>query len=404
MDVTTFHQNLAWKTMQMGNRNVPFSREWIKDPLRETYESIRFSPEKKINKRFYNLWRGFAVEPLAQDVAPIKRHQRALDMFLVHAKENICGNNSFLSHWLLSYLSHMVQKPWEKPLVAIVLRGGKGVGKSAFVGRIRYLFGIHAGVVSHRHRLTGNFNSVLENKVFLTLEEAFWSGDKTAEGVLKELITGDTHSIERKGHESYEVDNCLRLAILGNDKWVVPASGDERRYAVFNVEKGGFSDSDFQEMREAMEDGGYRLLLRFLKSYDISGVSFSRAPKSEGLLEQKIQSLDSFHSWWHESLSHGMLMGSPSNDWPEWIGVNSLRSSLQNEMNVRNIRTRLPAPLEMLGELKRLCPSLSSRPKRADGEVFRAYFFPTLRQARTEWENYIGHKEKWEDEDADLFE
>jgi hypothetical protein len=401
IDVPTFHRNLAARTMFVGERSQKVTELWVKDSKRETYDAIVFAPGKKVSNRFYNLWRGFSVEPTLEGD---ERSEAALKMWLTHAKENIAQGDETLFHWLISYFAHMIQRPWEKPLVALVLRGGKGVGKSAFVSRIRHLLGPHASVVSHRHRLTGNFNSVLENKLFLTLEEAFWSGDKMAEGVLKELITGDTHTIERKGHEPYEVDNCLRLAILGNDRWVVPASWDERRYAVFNVTQGRYADSDFHEMRQAMEAGGYGLLLSYLMNYDFSGVSFSRAPKSEGLLEQKIQSLDPFFSWWYDCINSGSVLGSAFEGWPTHIAAKDFRLALQTEMNLRNIRARLPGPKEIFSELKRCSPSAVSKSVRHGGEVLRVYDLPSLAQARKEWQEYIGHTTKWEDpDDADLF-
>jgi hypothetical protein len=44
------------------------------------------------------------------------------------------------------------------------------------------------------------------------LDEAFWSGDKQAEGTLKDLITGRDHVIEHKGKEPYTVANKTRVA------------------------------------------------------------------------------------------------------------------------------------------------------------------------------------------------
>lgn len=405
LDVSTFHRNLAPLTWIENKRTVPISESWMKSPLRKTYDAICFRPGEEVSSRFYNLWKGFRVKPLAPDEIPSPRAQASLDTFLAHARENICENDPFLSHWLISYFAHMIQRPSEKPLVAVVFKGGKGLGKSVFVSRIRYLLGDHATVVSHRHRLTGNFNSVLENKIFLTLEEAFWSGDKVAEGVLKELITGDTHSIERKNHETYEVDNCLRLAILGNEDWVVPASADERRYAVFNIRKGRFGDRDFHEMRLGMEAGGYPLLLRFLQNYDLSDIDFSRAPKSTGLLEQKIESLSPFHTWWHDSLDCGTLLGSQfEGRWPETISVQAFRTAFQAELKLKNVNVRVIGPKQIRNELRKCCPSVENRAKRSTNEVYKAYFLPPLAQARQEWETYIGHSEVWEENEyEDLF-
>ena len=47
-------------------------------------------------------------------------------------------------------------------------------------------------------------------------DEAFWAGDKQAEGKLKDLITGAHHFIEFKGKEPVLVENHTRLLVIGN--------------------------------------------------------------------------------------------------------------------------------------------------------------------------------------------
>jgi hypothetical protein len=235
IDIDAFHRSLASYTMSFNQETHPVSKLWIRDSRRRSYEGLCFLPGKEAPNKFYNLWRGFAVDPIPKGEKPSPEAKKAVDTFLEHALENVCANDLKLYLWLMGYFAHLVQKPWQKPLVALVMKGGKGVGKNALIERIGYLLGMSFTVISNRRHLTGNFNSMLENKLMLVLDEAFWSGDKQAEGVLKDLITGEHHLIERKGKEPYRVENCLRVVILGNDKWLVPASEDERRFAVFNV-------------------------------------------------------------------------------------------------------------------------------------------------------------------------
>ena len=66
----------------------------------------------------------------------------------------------------------------------------------------------------------------------LFADEAYWPGDKAGEGELKRLITEPTLVIEPKGVDSFQVRNSLHVIIAGNEEWLVPASGDERRFAV----------------------------------------------------------------------------------------------------------------------------------------------------------------------------
>src|SRR5262249_45615909 len=131
-------------------------------------------------------------------------------------------------------------------------KGAKGTGKNSLVEQgIGRILGPHFMATADRRFLVGNFNGHLENLLGLALDEAFWSGDKQAEGILKSLITSNVHTIEHKGKEAYSVANLVRIFILGNESWVVPASHDERRYAVFDVGDRNKQDTKFfTQMRE----------------------------------------------------------------------------------------------------------------------------------------------------------
>lgn len=409
LNVNTFHEKLGAQTMMIGNRVVAVTKEWIKSARRRTYDGMCFSPERKHNPRFYNLWRGFAVTPLSESEEVLPRWKEALDAFLEHAEQNVCGGDKKLTHYLLSYFAHLVQRPHEKPLVALVFRGRKGVGKNALIERVGFLVGSSFAVVANRRYLTGNFNSILENKLLLVLDEAFWSGDKEAEGILKDLITGAKHKIERKGKEPYEVENCLRLAILGNEDWLVPASEDERRYAVFDVGDGRKRDIKFfKEMREGMEAGGYRLLLSFLMNYDRKGVDVGEAPATRGLLAQKELSASPFDQWWKSCLNEGRIISSDfGGEWPLTVNKDRFRDAfIRYCQRERNIGSRVPTQEQLGKMLKQRLPSVTISRTREEGARVYVYNLPNLEMARESLEKYMGQKIEWEtptdDEEAIL--
>lgn len=396
IDVPTFHQNLAPHTLSHGDKKVQISRKWIASPDRREYRGLCFLPGKKTLPGFYNLWRGFAVEVL--DRAPSHREQASLDAFLEHAKNNVCAGEEPLFVWLMGYFAHLVQRPWELPLVALVFRGKKGVGKNALVERVGHLLGNHFTVVSNRRYLTGNFNSFLENQLMLVLDEAFWSGDKPSEGILKDLITGTHRQIERKGQEPYRVKNCLRVAIIGNEDWLVPATEDERRYAVFDVGEGRRQDRKFFiEMREGMEAGGYRLLLKYLMDFDLSRVEVGQAPSTEALMDQKVESLDPFYRWWLGCLTAGRIEGIDFQEvWPEEASKTGFRDAYRRYAKDRNIGRYLHDEAAISRLLKRCLPQVEFSRKREGPERCRVYVLPSLLAARAAWDQFIGHKVKWE--------
>lgn len=369
------------------------AQAWLEWKGRREYEGLVFMPEQTAPAKFYNLWKGFSYAPSDQAEHP------SLTMFLDHAKANVCRGDEALFRWLIGYFAHLVQRPWEKPLVSLVFRGAKGVGKNALVERIGALLGGHFLLTSSRRYLIGNFNGHLENCLLFALDEAFWSGDKQAEGTLKDLITGRQHVIEHKGKEPYSVDNKTRVVIIGNEEWLVPASHDERRFAVFDVGDGRKQDRGFfTDMREGMERGGYPCLLRYLLDYDLSGIDINQAPATKGLADQKHHSLDPIHQWWFDCIEEGRIHGAEFTEWPEEMDCERFRLAFRRYVQGRNIKGRLPEDRSIGRLIKKAAPSVFRRrlsTKTDAGVQPYAYLLPTIAQCRIEWDKFIGHPYEW---------
>ena len=79
------------------------------------YKSVAFDPRPQ-PKEVLNLWRPHAVPPKQGCYALI--HE-----FLF---EIICDDDVGKYSYLCNYLAHMLQKPEEKPMVAVILPGGTG--------------------------------------------------------------------------------------------------------------------------------------------------------------------------------------------------------------------------------------------------------------------------------------
>lgn len=390
------HAWFANKTLTIGDgKRVALSRLWMQDKRRREYDGVVFSPSRDVPSRFYNLWRGFVVEPSKDS------NHFSVEMFKEHALKNVCSNDPALFNWLMGYFAHMIQKPWEKPLVALVFKGSKGTGKNALVERVGHLLGKHFMVADDERYLLGNFNSHLESNLFFVLDEASWAGDKRAEGKLKGLITGGQHTIERKGAEPYHVDNLTRVAIIGNEDWLVPATQDERRFAVFKVGNGRKQDRDFfAEMREGMERGGYAHLLRYFMDFDLESVDVNSAPHTQGLIDQKHASLAPVQEWWLDCISSNSLVGSDwEGDMPPSVPTNRMRQAFEHWARGRNIRSRLPGRNDFLKALHEMAPSLTkvkARPEEPSDSTY-AYKIENISHLRDNWDKYIGGQHEWND-------
>lgn len=395
LNLGAFHRRLEFMTLQIGKREIPLTEEWMKWAGRRSFDGLVFRPGLPTPQRFYNLWRGFAVEPWPKDKTPPALATAGLAAFLEHALLNICQGDKILNHWLLGWFAHMVQRPWEKPLTAVVFHGGEGVGKNVFIEAIGHLLGPHFLVADDVRYLVGNFNGHLERLLFMTLDEVTWGGDKRAEGKLKGLITGSRHTIEHKGEKVYAVDNLLRLAILGNEEWLVPAAHDARRFAVFEVGEGRKQDGEFfGKMLAGLTVGGYRLLLRFLQEYDLRGLNLNVAPATDALLAQKTATLDPVYDWWLASLMAGRLVSLDFGEgWIVDVDCAKARDAFRRYAQDRNIRSRLPDERILGKMLRKACPSMTRRRGRAG----YTYTMPALAAARADWSRWIGQAVNWEE-------
>jgi hypothetical protein len=373
---------------------------WFTHPKRRTYDGVVFAPEGVENlraregRRFYNLWKGFRVEPEPGDWSAFDEHLRV----------NVCRGDVGLYRWLIAWMAHIVQRPWEKTGVAVVLRGLRGTGKSKVGERLGGLFHPdHYLAVAQERHLLGNFNSHMQGKILIQGEESFWAGDKKAEGILKDMITGERSRLELKNVDVTTIRNLVNLLITSNESWVVPAALDERRFAVFEVGEARMQDRDFfGRIDREFEAGGAGGFLFDLLSLDLAAYPDPRrAPRTPGLADQKLQNLDALGRFWFECLVSGRIgdVGSLE-QWPDDLAVDVFTRRYQNWRADHRVKRPGPTDGPHIGrELRKVCPGLGTgRATRANNRGERPYEFrfPPLAECRREFERAIGGGIDWE--------
>lgn len=333
---------------------------WLEHARRRQHlGGVTFDPTNRSPGNFLNLWRGFAVKPSPGNWSLMKNH-------IVRV---ICRGEEDHAEYVLNWLARLVQRPEEPGEVALVIRSTeKGTGKSLFGRYVVKLFGHHGMHITHAPHLTGRFNAHLHDCCVLFADEAFFAGDKTHEGALKGLITEYTLVIEGKYRNAITVRNRLHVVIVSNKDWVVPASIDERRWAVFealDIHQG--DRAYFRAIVEQMESGGLAAMLHELQARDISGFEVRDMPQTAALQAQKALSLTSLQRWWLTVLARGFLWksrhGAPwFTDWHDFYSTELLMRSYQQWCDENRPFDRWPR--EQLGAFfSALHPA--SRPARA---------------------------------------
>ena len=299
-DLKKFYQNRPI-TIEVGNRSITKSAaEWWlgHEDRRQFLEGVIFDPTNRAPDNCWNLWSGFAVTPAPGDWSLMRDHIRSV----------ICSGVEHHSDYILNWLGRLFQLPNRQGEVALVFRGAKGVGKG-IVGRwIVKAFGQHGIHIFNPIQLVGRFNLHLRDCLILFGDEAFYAGDRQHEGVLKGLITEPYLPIEGKGRDLVIVPNMLHAILASNSDWVIPASADERRYAVFDVPDTKHGNlSYFAAIEKQMENGGLAAMIYDLRARDIAQFEVRNVPATEALTIQKTLSLSSLEKWWLAVLSRGFL-------------------------------------------------------------------------------------------------
>ena len=174
-----------------------------------------------------------------------------------HIVEVLANGNQAFEDFIKRSTAWKFQNAGLPPEVLLALLGGKGVGKGAWGYILLLIFGTHGLQIFSTEHLTGKHNQHLQNKLFLFLDEAIWAGDKHADRVLKGLTTEKSMFIEPKNVNGFQWPNHLGMYMSGNDKWIVPASHDERRYAVNKVSERWKQDKTyFEPLFEEINNGG----------------------------------------------------------------------------------------------------------------------------------------------------
>ena len=272
---------------------------WCINPESRKYrDGVVFKPcvtRQKGDGSQYNTWRGFSVEPKSGNC----------DKVIHHIERMACKGDPALSKYLLNWIAYTLQYPDKPAGAAIVLRGEKGTGKGLLGNFLMALWGVHGMHISNPKHLVGNFNGHLSDTCFLFADEAFFSGDKSHEGTLKALITEKFLTVERKGIDAIQQPNYLKVFMATNSQWAIPATSDERRYFVSDMETRQ-DRAYYAELSAAMEDKSVQsAFLYAMLNRDITGFHTGDIPESDALKDQRLHSMDSVGKWMVDSISAG---------------------------------------------------------------------------------------------------
>lgn len=360
---------------------------WLNDKRRRQYAGIAFNPGTDI-PGYYNLWRGFRIKPKQGDWDLMKRH----------IGEVICSGNKDHFTWLMAWFARLFQDPGGERGAAVVLQGKQGTGKGCLVNQFENFLGSHFLHVASQKQLTGNFNNHLKNALMVFCDEGYWAGSKSDEGMLKALITEPSFQIEPKGKDSFPVKNFVNLIIASNNKWVIPAGLEERRFFVLQVGEQHIQDTGyFKKIWDQMNNGGREAMLYDLLNLDMSDIDLRRAPKTEALAEQIQSSSDLIEKWWFGCLHKGEIING-ADQWEESLLPKQIYDEYIAFCKATEPNKKRLADVPFYKEFKSLCSGIYKERDSVsgtDGKRPERYRIPSLEDCRAAMDKKAGYSFKW---------
>lgn len=386
--VSDFKNFYANQFIEFNGDEVPVATVWMEWPERRTAKGVVFDPVGNPENRI-NLWQGWGVEPgwLNGTWSLLRR--------LMY--EGLCDSNEAAFDYLMRWCAWFTQNPDKQAEVAVVMRAGKGTGKGTLGRALVDMAGAHGYHLTSPGDLLGRFNMHLAQATLVFADEAFWAGDTSAEGRLKALITEPTISAEAKFRDLLMVENRLHVVIAGNPDWVVPASADERRFCVLDVNDKFLEDEEFfiALNRELYEEGGIGALLYDLQAMPLGGWHpRQEVPQTRGLAAQKLASLDPAARWAYEVFLEGSF-GEGSAEWPDSIECRRAHALCVDAARKLS-RGKPPSSADLGRALRRICPAISLiRPRVGGNAGPRHYDLPPLAECRVAFERWLGTSVEW---------
>jgi Family of unknown function (DUF5906)/Primase C terminal 2 (PriCT-2) len=209
-------------------------KAWLKWGYRNRHERAEYYAIGRVPQDHLNLFKGLAIDGSKSDQG--RRFGRGWPVYRQFLLEVICNGDIRLYKYRVRLLWWKIKNPTQRTEVATVLLGVKGIGKNTFAQSLRRIFGDQYYVlISDSEKAKNKFDSLLEGRLIVVFDEAFFGHEKDLEGRLAGKITDPHLTIEPKFIDAYQVDNCAYYIFLSNKDVPVPIVHGDRRYDTSEV-------------------------------------------------------------------------------------------------------------------------------------------------------------------------
>lgn len=204
-----------------------FIKLWLNDPSRRTIDEINMKPcddPKVFSPPLIYRYQTF------HDLDDDMKDDTAVELFK-QLLSVVCGHHPETYHYVLSWIAHIFQRPFENPKTALFFTGRKGCGKDTlgdFI--IQWLIG---NTYAHNYESTDQFwdkhDTARENRLFVKVEEVEGAINRQYASKFKSRITAFDVTVNPKGDKPRTTGHYCRYFGTTNEPQPWKTEEDERR-------------------------------------------------------------------------------------------------------------------------------------------------------------------------------
>jgi hypothetical protein len=328
-----------FRPLKVGNKR--FFDLWYDDPLRKTYNSVGIYPHDSVcPTNVLNLWTGFAVEKLKEEIVPI-------DDVLEHIRI-LCGHNDEYFKFFLKWMANFFQYPSQTSVMPF-LQGTEGCGKGIFMKLFENMIGSDKFLLCEdmEKDLMGNFTGHLQDVMLVNIDEIDYKTASKFVERIKSMITRPEISINEKGQKRFTIPHYIKYITTANPKFPFHISENNRRIAPVSASAELIGNNEyFIRFNSRVEDKRVQYsLYKFLMNFPtVKQIGSSDIPETEILTDAKILSRDSIEDFMEQFIgtvdSKGLF-----NAYKKFMN----ESNLQCNMSIKSFQTKSKPFLEKYG-------------------------------------------------------
>lgn len=254
-----------------------------------------------------NLWTGYQIEP---SNLPHDELMESVSAWRQQIREGWCREDpskpdtSSIADYCEKLFAHMIQFPWIKTGVPVVLYSRPGAGKNVpFVGLQKIYGKKHCWVISDLDEVFGNFNSHVSQAIIVVFDEVVYNKSRKVANKLKNYTTAETMPLKEKFCNMLQLEHYANTFILSNNRQVLPIDAGDRRYFILapdNSKTGRRNYATYKDFYDKVRNVDPSHLLQYLLSVDLTGFDPRNIPDTQEHWNQLMMSLAPVPLWLHD--------------------------------------------------------------------------------------------------------